>query len=285
MLAKINGAEIFFDIEGSGLVTDGEVMRQKDVCFVLHGGPAMDHTYFKPHLSPLAEDMQLIYVDHRNTGRSGRMAVESCTIEQMADDIEGLRQYLGLGKVHVLGNSFGGMWAMTYALRHPDSLEKLILVTTSPSYGFYEAAKAEAARKGTPEQIAAIPDLFEGVIDNDADLEKWWKTVNPLYFYAWDDKYWEGAGRGRHNAELMSHMWHNVMPSFDVRARLAEITAPTLVIGARHDWVTPHPESEQIAAGIPNSTLVMFEKSGHMPFVEEQDRFTTVVRDFLGYSA
>src|SRR5215216_5972938 len=70
LLAKVNDAEIFFDIEGAGLVPDGEVMKQRDVCFVLHGGPCMDHTYFKPYLSPLAADVQLIYVDHRGTGRS-----------------------------------------------------------------------------------------------------------------------------------------------------------------------------------------------------------------------
>lgn len=282
MLATVNGAEIYFDVEGSGLVPDGERMKEKDVCFVLHGGPAMDHTYFKPHLSPLAADMQLIYVDHRNSGRSGRMAVESCTIEQMADDVEALRQYLGLGKVHVMGNSFGGMWALTYALRHPASLEKLILITTSPSYGFYEAAKAEVTRKGTPEQIAAVPKLFEGEIDNDEALGPWWELMNPLYYHRWDEKYAEGKERARPNAELMAHMWRNVMPSYDVRDRLAEISAPTLVLGGRHDWVTPYPESELIAAGIPGSKLVIFEESGHLPFIEEQDRFMSVVREFVG---
>ncbi len=282
MLAKVNGAEIYFDVEGSGLVPDGERMKEKDVCFVLHGGPAMDHTYFKPYLSPLADDVQLIYVDHRNSGRSARMPVESCTIEQMADDVEALRQYLGLGKVHVMGNSFGGMWALTYALRHPASLEKLILITTSPSYGFYEAAKAEVARKSTPEQIAAVPKLFEGEIDSDDALAPWWEIMNPLYYHRWDEKYAEGKERSRPNAELMAHMWRNVMPSYDVRHRLADITAPTLVLGGRHDWVTPYPESEIIAAGIPGSELVIFEESGHLPFVEEQDRFMSVVRGFVG---
>jgi proline iminopeptidase len=279
--AKVNGTEIYFDVEGSGLVPDGEEMREKDVCFVLHGGPAMDHTYFKPYLSPLAEDMQLIYVDHRNSGRSARIPVESCTIEQIADDVEALRQYLGLGKVNIMGNSFGGMWALTYALRHQEAIKNLILITTSPSYAFYEAAKAEAARKGTPEQIAAVPEVFEGRIDNDEALGKWWKTMNPLYYHRWDDKYWEGEKRGRANAELMSHMWKNVMPSFDVRDRLGEITVPTIVLGGRHDWVTPYGQSEIIAAGIPGSELVIFEESGHLPFVEEQDRFMSVVREFV----
>lgn len=77
-------------------------------------------------------------------------------------------------------------------------------------------------------------------------------------------------------------MWRNVMPSYDVRDRLAEITAPTLVLGGRHDWVTPYPESEIIAAGIPGSKLVIFEESGHLPFIEEQDRFMSVVRGFVG---
>jgi len=286
LLAKVNGAEIFFDIEGAGLVPDGEVMKQRDVCFVLHGGPCMDHTYFKPWLSPLAEDMQLIYVDHRGTGRSDHnVDYTTCTIEQMADDIEALRQLLGLGRVHVMGNSFGGMWAQTYALRHPESVDKLLLITTSPSYGFYELAKAAAAQKGTPEQIAAVPELFEGRVSTDEQLGPWWRTMNPLYYHAWDDKYASGMERGKPNASLMSHMWKDVMPSFDVRDRLGDISAPTLVMGGRHDWVTPYPESELIAASIPNSELVIFEESGHLPFVEEQDRFTSIVRTFLGYGA
>ncbi|MFT4037285.1 MAG: alpha/beta fold hydrolase [Thermomicrobiales bacterium] len=286
MLATINGAEIFFDIEGAGLVPDGEVMKQRDVCFVLHGGPCMDHTYFKPYLSPLAEDMQLVYIDHRGTGRSDHdVDHTTCTIEQMADDVEALRQHLGLGKVHVLGNSFGGMWAQTYALRHPESVDKLILVTTSPSYGFYEGAKAEVAKKGSPEQIAAVPRLFEGEISTGAELETWWRTCNPLYYAHWDDKYWEGQGRGKSNPELMAYMWKNVMPSFDVRDRLGDFTIPTLVIGGRHDWVTPFAESELIAASIPGSELVIFEESGHLPFVEEGEGFTALVRRFLGYDA
>lgn len=286
LLAKVNGAEIFFDIEGAGLVPDGEVMKQRDVCFVLHGGPCMDHTYFKPYLSPLAEDMQLIYVDHRGTGRSNHdVDYSTCTIEQMADDVEALRQYLGLDKVHVMGNSFGGMWAQMYALRHPESVDKLILITTSPSYGFYERAKAAAAEKGTPEQVAAVPELFEGNVATDEQLGPWWKLMNPLYYHKWDDKYAAGMERGKPNAPLMSYMWKNIMPSYDVREQLRDLKVPTLVLGGRHDWVTPYPESELIASLIPNSELVIFEESGHLPFVEEQDRFMSIVRNFLGYTS
>lgn len=284
MHARVNGVDLFFDVEGAGLVPDGPGMKEKPACFVLHGGPGMDHTYFKPHLSPLADDMQLIYVDHRNTGRSQRVPLETCTIEQMADDIEALRHYLGLDRVHVMGNSFGGFWALTYALRHPRAIDKLVLITTSPSREFYPAAMAEAARKGTPEQIAAVPDVFEGKIDSAEAFERWWELMAPLYYHRWDDAYREGFKRGTSNAACASYMFREVIPNYDVRPRLGEIAAPTLVLGGRHDWVTPYGESEVIAAGIPGSELVIFEESGHLPFVEEQDRFLEVVRRFMGFA-
>src|SRR5687767_14052163 len=129
-----------------GLAPSGTAMVAREPCFVLHGGPGLDHSYFKPWLTPLAETMQLIYVDHRGTGRSERVPLETCTIEQMADDLEELRTYLGLDKVVVLGNSFGGMWALVYAVRHPESISKMILVTTTPSYEFLTPADAELER-------------------------------------------------------------------------------------------------------------------------------------------
>ncbi|MCC6313301.1 MAG: alpha/beta fold hydrolase [Thermomicrobiales bacterium] len=284
MRAHVNGVDLYFDIEGSGLVPNGPEMAEREVCFVLHGGPGMDHTYFKPWLSPLAENMQLIYVDHRGTGRSGPAPFETCTIEQMADDVEALRQHLGLGNVSVMGNSFGGFWALTYALRHPESLNRLILITTSPSHEFYDAAKAEAARKGTPEQIAAVPDVFEGKITSDDEFARWWEIMNPLYYYRWDEKYKEGGARAKPNPALASHMFREYIPSYDVRPRLAEIDAPTLILGGRHDWVTPVGQSELMAASIPDNEFVVFEESGHLPFVEEQERFLDVVNRFMRFT-
>ena len=150
MLATVNGAKIFFDVEGMGLAPSGVDMVEKPVAFVLHGGPGLDHSYFKPWLSPLADDFQLVYIDHRGTGRSERVPLETCTIEQMADDIEELRKLLGFGQITVIGNSFGGMWGQVYALRYPESVERLILITTSPSHEFWTAATGELERRATP---------------------------------------------------------------------------------------------------------------------------------------
>lgn len=282
MLATVNGAKIYFDIEGSGLVPSGYEMVEKPVAFVLHGGPGMDHSYFKPWLSPLAEDFQLVYIDHRGTGRSERVPLETCTIEQMADDIEALRKLLGLEKITVIGNSFGGMWAQVYAVRYPESLDRLILVTTSPSHSFWEAANAQLEARATPEQKAIGPTLFEGKVTTEEEFMKWWEVMLPLYFYKWDDVIGgQMVKRGVDNPLVAAYMFENIIPKYDVRDQLPSVTVPTLICSGRHDWVTPVSECEAIAERMPNAELAMFEASGHMPFIEEQDKFVDVVRDFL----
>jgi proline iminopeptidase len=283
MRARVNGAEIYFDIEGMGLAPVGPAMVERPACFVLHGGPGLDHSYFKPWLTPLTEVMQLVYVDHRGTGRSERVPLETCTIEQMADDLEALRALLGLGKVVVLGNSFGGFLAQVYALRHPESILKLILVTTSDSHEFYAAATEELHKRGTPEQIATAPALFDGTVTTEEEFARWWDVMMPLYFAHWDDKRGsEMVSRIIGNPLVAAYMFATIIPHYDVRQGLPTIRVPTLVVSGREDWVTPVGESEKIANAIPGAELVIFEQSGHMPFIEEQAGFIDAVKRFIG---
>jgi len=282
MLATVNGAKMFFDVEGMGFAPSGNDMIEKPVAFVLHGGPGLDHSYFKPWLSPLAEDFQLVYIDHRGTGRSERVPLETCTIEQMADDLEELRKQLGLGKITLIGNSFGGMWAQVYAVRYPENLDRLILITTSPSNSFWESAAVELEARATPEQKAVGPSLFEGKVTSEEEFMAWWEVMLPLYFYKWDDSIGgQMIKRGVDDPLVAAYMFENEIPKYDVRNQLHLVTVPTLVCSGRHDWVTPVNECEAVAELIPNAELVLFEKSGHMPFIEEPDKFVEVVRDFL----
>jgi proline iminopeptidase len=95
MRAKLRDTEIYFDVEGMGLVPDGRIMREKPVAFVIHGGPGGDHSSFKPVMSPLAERMQLVYFDHRGQGRSARGDPAKYTLDENVDDMEALRRHLG----------------------------------------------------------------------------------------------------------------------------------------------------------------------------------------------
>jgi proline iminopeptidase len=282
MKAHVNGTNIFFEVEGTSLAVAPDSLVEKPVCAVLHGGPAADHSYFRPHLSPLSEQMQLIYVDHRGTGRSDHVPVETCTIENMADDVEELRKHLGIGKWIVMGNSFGGMWALTYAVRYPGSLSKLILIDTAPSYGFWLDAQQMAEKKATPQQKAIYKNLFEGRVDTEKEFTAWFDTMMPLYYYNYKEEFGKQfVSRMKGSFEVARYMWKNVMPKYDLRARLGNISVPTLILEGRHDWVTPVSQSELLRKGIPNSKMVIFEKSGHLPFVEEPALFLRTVSDFV----
>jgi len=283
MRAHVNGVDLFFDVEGSSLMPEGPTMVEQQPCFILHGGPGMDHSYFRPWLSPLTDKLQLIYVDHRGNGRSQRLPNEQYTIEHMADDLEQLRLYLGLERPIVLGNSFGGMLAQVYATRYPESYSRLVLVSTTPSYDFFAEATAIAEERATDEQKRVMPSLFEGKVRTEAEYHQWWEVMLPLYFHHYDSTVGAAMlGRTVGNPEVARYMFDQVIPHYDVRPLLGTITAPTLVIAGRHDWITPPSQSEEIQRLIPGSEYVVFEKSGHMPFIEEQDDFLDVVRRFLG---
>ena len=282
MFASINGTRIFFDIEGSGYVPNGPKMEHRTALFVLHGGPGSDHSDFKPWFTPLASYNQIVYLDHRCNGQSDRVDPAECTLEQLAKDVDALRQYLGFDKIHVLGHSFGGMVAQVYATMFPESLHKLVLVCTAPSHDFYRDAKQFAARVGTAEQNRIIPELFEGNIVDDAHLEQWWEVCLSLYFYNQDPALMHEVGnRPIGSLEASNYTFKHLLPQYDVRPQLPACEVDTLIIAARHDWITPVSQAEEIQKLMPNAKLHIFEKSGHMPFIEEQGDYIQLVSHFL----
>jgi len=282
--AKINGTKIFFDVYGLQFEPVEERMVERSVTFVLHGGPGMDHTYLLPWLKPLEKVTQMVFVDHRSTGLSEEhTSIETWTIEQFADDIEALRQYLGLEKINLMGSSFGGMWSLVYATRYPYNVRRIVLVDTAASWDTWKEAQKIAEEKATDEQKKIVKDVFEGKVRTREEQRKWWEVMLPLYFYKYDEKIGrELISRSRGSPILAAHMFREIIPKYDVRNKLWMITSPTLVIVGKHDWITPVSQAEEIQRLIPNSKLVVFEKSGHMPFIEENEKFIHVVSEFLG---
>jgi proline iminopeptidase len=289
MFASINGTRLFFDVEGMGFVPDGPVMREKPVCFILHGGPGSDHTSYKPALSPLTEFMQLIYVDNRGCGSSAHGPQSTYTMESNVDDIEALRQYLGLEKIVLHGHSYGGMVALTYAIKYPQHVKGLMLITTTPSFRFIEGAKRILAERGTPEmqEIAAV--LWDGAFESAEQLQKFHELLAPMYAYTYNpnpsekekQKQIHAQMRLKRSVEALNEGFGGFLRNYDVIDKLSAIEVPTLVIGARHDWITPVEESFVIAENIPGSELVIFEKSSHSVFKDDYDRYHSVASSFV----
>jgi pimeloyl-ACP methyl ester carboxylesterase len=128
----VNGARLFFDVIGAKLVTDGNRMRERPTVLLLHGGPGFDHSMFKPAFAALADVAQLVLLDHRGNGRSDHGDPALWTLDQWGDDVRAFCDTLGIEKPTVLGYSFGGLVAQSYAIRHPHHMAKLILYSTAP---------------------------------------------------------------------------------------------------------------------------------------------------------
>src|SRR5215831_6662597 len=138
MFVDVNGARLYFDVEGAGLMPFGPTMRAKPTLVLLHGGPGFDHSSFKPAFSALADIAQIVYIDHRRNGRRSGEDPKRWTLAQWADDVKGLCETLGIEKPIVYGVSFGGFVAQAYATRYPEHPAKLVLVSTAARIDYNE---------------------------------------------------------------------------------------------------------------------------------------------------
>ena len=289
MFASINGTRIFFDVEGMGWVPEGPILREKPVCFVLHGGPGGDHTGYKPGLSPLSDYMQLVYIDNRGSGHSDCGDPKTYTLENNVEDIDALRKHLGLTKIVLHGHSYGGMVAQQYALLYPDHVAGLLLLTTSPSYEFLEKAQKIVTEKGTPEMKEMCEVLWAGNFTSQEQLSRFYEIMAPMYSVTHNpnpseqekQQILEARARSNRSYQALNEGFRGFLKTFDVRDQLSQITVPTLVMGARHDWITPVEESLEIAKRISNSELVIFENSSHSVLKDEYENYLSTVISFV----
>ena len=266
-VARLNDTELFYVEFGEGVP-----------CLVMHGGLGFDHTSLHPWLDPLGEDMHLVYYDHRSNGRSGRPPSETLTFEQLCADADALREHLSFEKVAVLGWSFGGFIALEYALRYPQRLSHLVLLGTAPASNYGEEIVADARRKGaTLEQLEAL----DASVDDDAELWRLWKQIEPLYFYAYDeDLACRVLGKTKVSFEA-AEAGDAILEGWDLTPRLGEISAPTLILVGRDDFVCPPSQAEIMHQRIPDSELVVLEKGGHLAHAERPEAFFEAVRGWL----
>src|ERR1700757_3873384 len=101
---------------------------------VVHGGPGASHDYFLPYLWPLARTNRLVFIDERGSGETEKLEEpKGYTVQNMVEDLEAVRRALGLGRISLLGHSYGGVLAQAYAFKYQSNLTHLILGSTFPS--------------------------------------------------------------------------------------------------------------------------------------------------------
>ncbi|MEO7745430.1 MAG: alpha/beta hydrolase [Actinomycetota bacterium] len=273
MIVNVNGADLFVEVMGD---------EGAPVLIAHHGGGGIG-SLEEPRATfgPLADLFRVIVFDARGCGRSE--GVPPYSHEQWAADVDGLRQWAGAEKIVVTGGSYGGFIAMEYAVRYPDRVLAMVLRDTAPDASTLMLAYENARKQDRVELPWEDFDRYwTGRITDDDDLKARWAEMIPLYDYEYDPVKSAAAveaGIYRHE----SHNWcfQQNMPVYDLKPLLPTVTCPTLVTVGRTDWVTPVSQAEVIADLVPDSRLVVFEKSGHSPQTEEAELFQQVMRDFL----
>lgn len=285
MRAKIRDTEIYFDVDGAGLVVDGKGIHQRLTAFLLNGGPGIDHTGLKGSFGRFAERMQLVYHDYRGHGRSAKGDPLGYTLDEHVEDLEALRQHLGVDPMVSIGTSYGGEVAMAHAARYPDAVSHLILIAAISHGGNVARAKENVRSRGTPEQVAQCDQFFAGAVDSLEKIRNFLRVMMPLYTTQAVDP--AAAAVALEHLPVYPEAFHRAhgptgfQRTVDLRPELKNITAPTLVIAGRHDPMCPPEFSEEIHRLIPGSDLRIFESSSHLVATDEPKRFYDVVVGFL----
>lgn len=265
---------------------------KKPPLLLLHGGPGSTHNYFEV-LDELAEkdDRPIVMYDQIGCGESFvEGEPELFTAEVWMDELEAVREYLELDPVHILGQSWGGMLAIWYALeRNPTGVKSYILSSTLSSAKLWreeqhrritylpesmQKAIHEAEETGnysTPAYQAALDEFMlrhcAGEITEDSPecLRRPKKSGTEAYVTGWGPNEFTPTG---------------TLSGYEFTDRLHEIKTPCLVTNGQRDLSSPY-IAKTMADRLPNARWELFADSRHMPFVEEKEKYMNVLLDWL----
>jgi proline iminopeptidase len=271
---SIRGVSLFVKVIGNGYPL-----------VIMHGGPGADHTSMLS-LRPCADQFTLVFYDHRCHGRSKGAEITSLTWDNLAADAEALRQTLGFDRWAVLGQSFGGMVALEYALRYPEGLSHLVLLDACGDIRWaHEKAPEILAQRGySPDTVETARRFLNGQIEPDEmmpALMKLRKVYNP-HLSLWNAAHVIISGlRAKIRPEALIFGSGQSLRGWTVMDRLGEIKVPTLVMAGRDDFQFPPEHQAELAAGIPYAQLRIIERAGHNPQQERPAEVIRAVREFI----
>jgi proline iminopeptidase len=253
----------------------------------LPGGPMQDSVYLG-ELGGLSAHRKLIMVDHRGTGRSAIPEdAASYRCDRLVDDVEALREHLGLDRLDLLAHSAGTNLAALYVARHPERVGKLALITPSVmAVGITVTGESrlETARlrKDEPWFEAAYAALEAIVAGNATDDSR--DPIDPFFYGRWD------AAAQAHHAAQDGHRNDEAAAAFGAegafdpeatRAALAAFNTPVLLLAGEVDLNTPPSVAAEHAELFPNAKFVVQPQAGHYPWLDDADRFVTTTATFL----
>jgi proline iminopeptidase len=284
---RVNGARLWVVTVGEG-----------DPIILIAGGPGNAHVGLRSFDDLARNHHQLIYFDAFGRGKSDTAAVVGeYTLARDIEDVEGLRKALHLGKVTVLGHSYGGVVAQGYAVKYGENLSHLILADTFHSFVMWQ----ENDDNSNHEIKTNYPDVWnelmkireKGAVSSDAKHQEIYGRVPYGFLYAYNPSKFEGKGGNDYPNPNNTKLYYQMVGkdgdfivgsdigNFDYRKQLKDLKMPILIVGGRYDRVAVPWMMVKYKQYCPQAEFVMFEHSGHNPQVEEPVREFSVINAFL----
>ena len=269
------GARLWYEVRGDA---SGRPL------VMVNGGPGFDHTYVlcSDAWDTIAQSRKVVFYDQRGCGRSGPLrAGQSCTLADQIADLDALRSKLGMERVDLLGHSWGGYLVMAYAARHPEHVAHLMIVdSASPKWTDTDFIFKYIFPEGVERQGSL--DFFDGLGDSTAGKQSLDEYLHMLFVSeAKRDEFMANASSYKYTRSVNETL-NADLNKFDMWPALAAFRMPTLVATGRYDINVAPSTAWKIHKAIAGSRWVVFEKSGHLPYFEEPEKFVTTVNDFLG---
>jgi proline iminopeptidase len=251
---------------------------------MVNGGPGFDHTYVlcSDAWDALARSRRVVLYDQRGNGRSSALAKDqTCTLGDQIADLDALRERLGAATIDLIGHSWGGYLVMAYAARHPDRIAHLVIAdSAAPKWSDTEFIFKYIFPDGIDRQSRL--DFADALGDTAAGKQSLAEYFHWLFVSTEKrDEFLSRVSTYRYDRTINQTL-NADLAKYDMWPVLPTLRMPTLVITGRYDINVAPSTAWKIHQAIHGSRWEVFEKSGHLPYFEEPEKFVSVMEGFLG---
>jgi proline iminopeptidase len=256
---------------------------------LLSGGPGLNGDYLLPVATELSKTHQAILLHQRGTDKSRNYVIDASTmtLKMAVSDIETLRAHLKLEKLILIGHSWGGGLAMAYAAQHPARIQALILVSSvGVNMGSLKDFGSNIRSRLTPTDLEAAAFWSEPAREK-ANPERagyeYMRAILPGYVFERRNALLmiENLTPESFNPFVAELMLMDLARNYNVQAAMSGFKQPVLIVQGRQDPIG-EPTANQTKQTLAQAGLEFIEKCGHFPWVEQHEKFFSIIRDFLG---
>ena len=272
---KVNNIEIYYISYGSG-----------EPIIILHGGPGFDHRHMLP-FQKLSDNFEVVFYDQRASGNSsGKVDSTSITINNFVEDLEALRISLGIDNIILLGHSWGSVLGQFYAIKYPEHLKAMILLSayaSSDLFGEYFSNINKRTIKEDMDIIKQIEASDDFKSYNQETMQNYFKLSVKPFFHDVNKLELLDFTFGKNTAKSVLEIGNLLLKdvsNFDIHDKLSIIKCPVLVIHGDSDPL-PEKAALKVCKAIPNAKYINIKDTGHFMFVEKQEECLNCIIEFL----